>query len=59
MDAIEFMKSLEARASQAEIKALGLTWERDHLLKLLGEANAAIKRRGGMSVYVPGVEVEL
>ena len=53
MDAIEFAKTLERRASEAEIKALGLQWHNNALVKALAEANTEIKRLGGRTVPVP------
>jgi hypothetical protein len=53
MDAIEFAKTLERRASEAEIKALGLQWYSSALVKALAEANAEIQRLGGMAAPVP------
>jgi hypothetical protein len=53
MDAIEFVKIQERRPNAAETKALGLQWHNNALVKALAEANAEIKRLGGMTVPVP------
>ena len=59
MDANDFIKALEARASAAEIRALGLSWHNQALVQALAEANKEIERLCGRAVPVPQSPLEV
>jgi hypothetical protein len=59
MDENGFLKAQEARATTAEIKALGLKSYNDALMLALAEANAKIVRLGGRAVPVPQSPMEV